>query len=165
MEKFGFIDGSSHKEQFVCESGQFCLLATILIRPICAEVTGMSNPVCWFEIYVDDVERAKAFYQDVFNAVLEDIETPDGSNIEMWAFGSDMESYGATGTIVKMPGMAAGGNSVIVYFSCEDCLNEEQKVVAAGGKVIQPKMSIGEHGRISLVSDTEGNIIGLHSTQ
>jgi predicted enzyme related to lactoylglutathione lyase len=28
----------------------------------------MNNPVGWFEIYVDDMPRAKAFYETVFGA-------------------------------------------------------------------------------------------------
>ena len=31
----------------------------------------ISNPVGWFEIYVDDMERAKSFYQKVFQRELE----------------------------------------------------------------------------------------------
>jgi len=51
----------------------------------------------------------------------------------------------------------------VVYFACEDCAVEEARVQRAGGHVIRPKMSIGQYGAISLVVDTEGNMIGLHS--
>jgi hypothetical protein len=40
---------------------------------------------------------------------------------------------------------------------------EEGRVVPAGGKVLRPKFSIGDFGFISLVIDSEGNPIGLHS--
>jgi predicted enzyme related to lactoylglutathione lyase len=40
---------------------------------------------------------------------------------------------------------------------------EEGRVAQAGGRVEKPKMSIGQYGAISLVVDTEGNMIGLHS--
>jgi predicted enzyme related to lactoylglutathione lyase len=33
----------------------------------------------------------------------------------------------------------------------------------AGGKILKSKMAIGEFGFISLIMDTEGNTIGLHS--
>ena len=62
-----------------------------------------------------------------------------------------------------MPGFPAGGNSVLIYFSCEDCANEESRVVPAGGRIQKEKFSIGEYGFISLVFDTEGNMFGLHS--
>ena len=62
-----------------------------------------------------------------------------------------------------MPGFEPGGNSVLVYFHCTDCAVEAQKVVQAGGKLMRPKMSIGQYGHIALAFDTEGNMIGLHS--
>jgi predicted enzyme related to lactoylglutathione lyase len=39
------------------------------------------------------------------------------------------------------------------------------KVEAAGGKVMMPKMSIGEHGNIAFIIDTEGNKVGVHSIE
>lgn len=62
-----------------------------------------------------------------------------------------------------MPGFAAGGNSTLIYFSCDDCAIEYSRIVAAGGEVQRPQMSIGDYGFITLGIDTEGNIFGLHS--
>jgi predicted enzyme related to lactoylglutathione lyase len=81
----------------------------------------------------------------------------------MKAFPSDMERYGATGALVKMNGVEAGHNSVLVYFACDDCALEESRVVAAGGIVERSKFSIGQYGFIALAVDTEGNRFGLHS--
>ena len=120
----------------------------------------MANPVGWFEIYVDDMERAKSFYEAVFGCELMNLNMPE---IEMWAFPMEMDGAGATGSLVKMEGVKAGGNSTLVYFSCEDCVVEEKSASENGGKVEREKFSIGEHGFISLVLDTEGNMIGLHS--
>jgi predicted enzyme related to lactoylglutathione lyase len=61
-------------------------------------------------------------------------------------------------------GVVAGGSNTLVYFSCEDCAVEESRVLEAGGKIEESKMSIGEYGYISLAIDTEGNMFGLHST-
>ncbi|MDE2429475.1 MAG: VOC family protein [Burkholderiales bacterium] len=121
-----------------------------------------NNPVGWFEIYVQDMPRAKAFYQTVFALELERLNTPD-SALEMWSFPMDPARWGAGGALVKMTGVPSGGNSTLVYFSCEDCALEESRVEKAGGRVERAKMSIGEYGFISLVCDTEGNMIGLHS--
>lgn len=123
------------------------------------------NPVGWFEIYVDDMARATTFYEAVLKTSLDELPDPtdDNSDLQMMSFPMDMESVGAPGALVKMQGVSAGGNSTIVYFACEDCAVEASRVAAAGGKVEKPKMSIGEYGFISLVIDTEGNMIGLHS--
>ncbi|ELQ2334584.1 VOC family protein [Vibrio vulnificus] len=123
------------------------------------------NPIGWFEIYVDDVERAKHFYQSVFQVTFEQMLDLTGTDIEMWFFPSDMESYGASGALVKMDGVSAGAGGTLVYFSCENCAVEQERARQHGGVVVQAKMAIGEYGFISLVQDSEGNMIGLHSMQ
>ena len=122
-----------------------------------------TNPVGWFEIYVADLPRAKAFYEAVFKKTLDKLPVPETGDLEMWAFPWAEGGPGAAGALVKMEGCPPGGNSTLVYFSCEDCATEESRVVPGGGKVCKPKMSIGQWGFISLVLDTEGNMIGLHS--
>ncbi len=122
----------------------------------------MQNPVGWFEIYVQDMPRAKKFYEAVLGVSFSPLESP---GIEMWAFQMDQSTYGSSGALVKMPGFPSGANSVLVYFHCTDCAVEEEKAVKAGGKLQKSKMSIGQYGFISLVIDTEGNMIGLHSMQ
>jgi predicted enzyme related to lactoylglutathione lyase len=122
----------------------------------------MTNAVNWFEIYVDDMNRAKAFYEKVFGVQLSKLDNPE---IEMLAFPSDQNSYGASGALVRMPGFDAGSNSVLVYFSCADCAVEAAKVVKFGGRLKKEKKPIGKYGYIALVFDTEGNMIGLHSMQ
>jgi hypothetical protein len=121
----------------------------------------MKNPVAWFEIYVDDMARAKAFYEAVFK--LELTTMMDSPEMTMLGFPSDQNSYGVSGALSRMPGFSAGRNSVLVYFSCEDCAVEADRAVKAGGKLEKSKTSIGEHGYFALVTDTEGNMIGLHS--
>ena len=121
------------------------------------------NPIGWFEIYVEDMERAKKFYGTVFQVTFEQIGGLGTPGFEMFAFPNAMEQYGAGGALVKMPGMSAGKNSILVYFSCDDCAIEESRVVTNGGRIEKSKFSIGEHGFISLLIDTEGNMIGLHS--
>ncbi len=121
------------------------------------------NPVGWFEIYVDDMERAKSFYGEMLGVSFEQLTDEAKVGVEMWGFPSNMEQYGASGALAKMKGVSAGGNSTMVYFSCQDCAVEESRVEGAGGKVVAQKFSIGEHGFISVVSDSEGNTTGLHS--
>jgi predicted enzyme related to lactoylglutathione lyase len=118
------------------------------------------NPVGWFEIYVDDMSRAKAFYESILQVKLERLNNPD---LELWGFPMAMERWGAGGALVKMEGFSAGGNSTLVYFNCDDCATEEARVPQAGGRVFKKKMSIGQYGFISLAIDTEGNMFGLHS--
>jgi predicted enzyme related to lactoylglutathione lyase len=127
-----------------------------------------SNPVVWFEIYVQDMERAKAFYEAVLAVKLEQMPAPtEEMNMEMWSFPADKDAakttYGACGMLVKMEGVPSGCGGTLVYFACEDCAVEAARAAENGGRIFKEKMSIGEHGFISLVYDTEGNMIGLHS--
>jgi len=118
------------------------------------------NPVAWFEIYVDDMPRAKGFYEQVLDVKLEKLDSPI---LELWAFPQSRSDYGASGALAKMPGVVAGGTSTVVYFSCTDCATEGARVAAAGGRILKEKFSIGKYGAIVLAYDTEGNLFGLHS--
>lgn len=123
------------------------------------------NPIVWFEIYVDDMARARKFYETVLSLELEDMETPDtvAADMKMVSFPMEMGGDGAAGALVKMAGFKAGGTSTIVYFRSEDCAIEEGKIENAGGEVFQSKQSIDEFGFMVLAKDSEGNMFGIHS--
>lgn len=125
------------------------------------------NPIVWFEIYVQDMARARHFYETVFECTLEPLAAPEGDTaepgMEMLGFPMAMDAPGAGGMLIKMDCPPSGGPGTLVYFACEDCAVEQDRVEAAGGKVFKPKFSIGQYGQCALVIDTEGNTIGLHS--
>jgi hypothetical protein len=119
-----------------------------------------NNPVIWFEIYVQNMERAKAFYEAVLQLKFERL---NGPGPEMWSFPMAMDRVGAGGALVKMDGVPSGPGGTLVYFTCADCAVEAARAPANGGKIVREKFSIGEYGFIALLTDTEGNMIGLHS--
>ncbi len=127
------------------------------------------NPVGWFEIYVTDMNRAKAFYEGTLQIKLEALPTADmgggGPSLEMWMFPGAMEqdNAGCSGALCKMEGCGPGGGGTLIYFSCEDCALEAGRVAAHGGAIYKEKFAIGEYGFIAIAADTEGNTIGLHS--
>jgi predicted enzyme related to lactoylglutathione lyase len=126
------------------------------------------NPVGWFEIYIQDMDRARKFYEEVFQVKLEDMADPtgaEGGDMKMVAFPMvyDGEAPGAGGALVQMEGFQSGGNSTIVYFSSFDGAVEAARVEAAGGRIFSPKSAIGEHGFIVLFYDPDGNMVGIHS--
>jgi uncharacterized protein len=127
----------------------------------------MKNPVNWFEIYVHDMKRAKSFYETVLNVQLENLqvssEMDDDASFQMMTFPFADNEPNASGALVKAADMESGGNSVVIYFTCDDCSTEESRVVKAGGKLLKVKFSIGEFGFCSICMDTEGNTFGLHS--
>jgi len=118
------------------------------------------NPVGWFEIYVQNLKRARSFYEKTFQVKLQPLPSPI---IKMLAFSGGPESYGCPGALVRMPGKESGGGGTLVYFSCADCAPVAARAVKAGGTIFKKKFSIGQYGFIALVFDTESNLIGLHS--
>ena len=121
------------------------------------------NIVGWFEIPVTDMQRAKAFYE----AVLEtEIKVMDMGGLIMGWFPMLPNKPGAPGALVRHPEFYFPSESkgVLVYLSCPDVQVCLDRVVAAGGSVLQPKKQISEdHGYMGLLIDSEGNRIALHS--
>ena len=121
------------------------------------------NLVTWFEIYVDDMHRAKAFYETVFNCQL--IEEKIDDTIEAFRFPGGMPGIGAMGALMKHPLRKPSKDGTIIYFHCEDCEGTSQKAKDNGGEIFRVKTSIGQDGFIAIIADSEGNVIGLHSFQ
>jgi uncharacterized protein len=121
-----------------------------------------TNAVGWFDIYVNDMERAVTFYEGVLKQKLEAMGDPTGET-QMMSFPGDMAAYGASGALVKSEHSSPGMGGTMLYFSVEDCSVEESRVVTAGGKIVRPKFSIGPFGWVSLCADTEGNMVGFNS--
>jgi uncharacterized protein len=126
--------------------------------------TAKRNPVGWFEIYVQDMNRARTFYEEVFQVTLEALPGPD-PDLEMWLFPPAMspENPGCGGALAKMKDKDSGTGGTIIYFSCEDCAEEASRVAAGGGQIHFDKMPIGEYGHIAMFLDPDGNMVGLHS--
>ena len=127
-----------------------------------------TNPVVHFEIYVQDMARARAFYENVLGTTLVRMPAPTPEmDLDMLFFPTDkdtgMNTYGSGGMLVRMEGMASGGGGTLVYFACEDCAVQAARAAEFGGRLCKEKTSIGEHGFFSLAQDSEGNMIGFHS--
>jgi len=120
--------------------------------------------VGWIEVPVRDMDRAKKFYEAVFNI---SISIHDLGGLLMGWFPNAQGKPGASGSLVKhemyTPSESAGP---LIYFSCKDVATELSRVEKAGGEILQQKTEIGGgHGFMALMKDTEGNRIALHSLQ
>lgn len=123
----------------------------------------MKNAINWFEIPVNDYERAKKFYSEVLGVEITDHHMPE-KNIKYGLFPHDMESMGVGGAIVQMDEMNPSMDGSTVYLNGGDDLGVPLgRVEAAGGQVIMPKMGIDENGFIAQFTDTEGNRVAFHS--
>lgn len=115
----------------------------------------------WFEISVSDMERAKTFYESVFNI---NINVMDFGGILMGWFPNISEGKGVTGALIQHESYSPSQEAALVYFMSEDVQNELDRVEAAGGKIYQQKTKISdEQGFMGVFIDSEGNRIALHS--
>lgn len=121
------------------------------------------NMVSWFEIPVNDMDRAKAFYEAIFEIKI-DIQDFGGTLMGWFPF--EENNAGAAGTLIKQESYVPSQEGTLVYFNCDDVANEISRVEAAGGKTVQSKTEISpEHGYMAIFIDTEGNRVALHSNK
>ena len=122
------------------------------------------NAVGWFEIPVNDMDRAIKFYETVFNLKL---SRNTLGPLDMAWFPWDEEKPGSPGSLVCLPEYyKPSQEGVLIYFSSHtgDLADELSRVEKAGGKILSPKKQISEeNGYMALLLDTEGNRIALHS--
>jgi predicted enzyme related to lactoylglutathione lyase len=125
----------------------------------------MDNAVNWFEIPATNIERAKTFYEAIFDIEMHSMNIGDG--LEMALFPTDQNGVG--GAIIKneewyKPSETHGP---LVYLNANPNLQIVlDKIEQAGGRVSVPKRLITEdHGYMAVIIDSEGNRIALHSME
>ena len=119
------------------------------------------NPVGWFEIPTTNLDRAQKFYEGVFGVKL---TRQHLAGAEMAWFPMGHQGYGATGTLIRIPGyFKPSHEGSLVYFSVPAINPALAKIKRRGGKTLMPKTSIGEHGFIAHFEDCEGNRVALHA--
>jgi predicted enzyme related to lactoylglutathione lyase len=121
------------------------------------------NAISWFEIPSTDLDRATQFYETIFGVVLTPMDTPD---IRLRIFPLEDTMTGVGGAVVDSKGFhkPSSTDGPLIYLNANpDVQNVLDKVEAAGGKILVPKMEIPGHGYMAVIIDTEGNRIALHS--
>lgn len=119
--------------------------------------------VGWFEIPVNDMDRAIAFYEKVFDCKLNKQVMGD---FQMGWFPWDENGKGAGGSLVyhKDFYQTSSMAGTLIYFSSEDCDIELNRVKDAGGEVqISKRLIAPDIGYMGVFLDSEGNRIAIHS--
>ena len=122
-----------------------------------------TNALNWFEISVADMDRAKKFYETVFDVKMEQMEM---MGMKMAMFPAENMNGKVSGGLVEGPMHKPSADGAKIYFNGNPDLDVALgKVEAAGGKVMMPKTQISpEIGYMAFFSDTEGNGVALHSS-
>jgi predicted enzyme related to lactoylglutathione lyase len=121
--------------------------------------------VVHFEIQADDLERAKAFYAEVFGWSFEDYGQFTGSTYWGIVTGPDDEP-GVNGGLLKRPVPAPaagqGTNAFVCTVSVTDYDHTETRILTHGGQVVLPKMALTGMAWQGYYLDPEGNTFGIH---
>jgi len=119
----------------------------------------MNNLIVWFEIPVNDLKRAMQFYSQVMQI---DLQVMEMGHLTMAFFPYSPGS--ASGALVAGSDNIPSEKGPLIYLNGGNDLEVPlSRVEKEGGKILQTKMSIGEHGYIAIFKDTEGNRIAFHS--
>jgi uncharacterized protein len=124
----------------------------------------MQHAISWFEIPATNIERAQKFYETIFGFTMTAIDMP---NMKMRMFPLDDPMNGIGGAIVDTGGFhkpSATDGPLIYLNGNPDLRHVLDKVEAAGGKILVPRMEISpEYGDMGVFMDSEGNRIALHN--
>jgi predicted enzyme related to lactoylglutathione lyase len=123
---------------------------------------GNKNWIAWFEIPVNDFDRAKEFYEAILKIEIQ--KAIDMENFKMGVF--PRKDVGG-GAICYGQWYKPSEDGVLIYLDANPDLNVVlNRVEEAGGKILQPKKLISpEHGHMALFSDSEGNRVALRSNE
>ncbi|MBN9654765.1 VOC family protein [Halobacillus litoralis] len=121
--------------------------------------------VVHFEVHVDDMERAKKFYGEVFEWKFEDWSEYAGMPYFGVVTGAE-DQLGINGALMQRQSAPPELNQAVNGFACtigvEDYDASEAKIMEHGGKVALPKYALPGMAWQGYYLDTEGNIFGLH---
>jgi predicted enzyme related to lactoylglutathione lyase len=125
----------------------------------------MKNPITHFEIPADNIERAKKFYEKIFDWKIEKYDDKD----EEYYFVMTTE-VGDDEWTPKEPGAINGGlvkrempDESFVNYVIVDSIDKTCKLIEKnGGKMVVQKTKMGEWGWWAVFKDTEGNVLGLY---
>src|SRR5437667_3149808 len=115
--------------------------------------------VVHFEIYTDDPEAVRPFYQDVFGWKFQKFE---GGPIEYWLVttGDDREPGINGGLTRPREGQSPGTLNTIGVSSLDQ---STKKIEQNGGKILVPKMAIPKIGWLAYAQDPACNVYGITS--
>jgi len=108
-----------------------------------------------FEINADDIQRAKEFYEKIFNWKIERWEGP----LEYWNISAGEEDEeGINGGLQKRENKDDG---IFNYVGVESVEKTLKKIKENGGEILKPKSPIPSVGYYAVFKDTEGNQLGI----
>jgi predicted enzyme related to lactoylglutathione lyase len=123
-----------------------------------SDLNSQHNRVVWVDIPVKDLARAMKFYAAVLGRPVNLVEMPG------MKFAVLDHEQGNGGCLVEKPAEVSSTGGILVYMNANGRIRAAAaEVEKNGGKIIEPIHSIGPHGFRTIVLDSEGNRLALHS--
>ncbi len=121
-----------------------------------------TNSLNWFEIPATDIDRAKKFYESIFQIEMIPMEM---EGMKMVSFPYDPGSGKAAGGLMQSPMHKPSQEGAVIYLNANpDMAPVLDRIEAAGGQIAMPKTEISpEIGHMAFFIDSEGNKVALHS--
>ena len=122
----------------------------------------MENQIVWVDIAVRDLARAVKFYSAILGNEVT-IEEACGCQFGLLPHA---KTNVAGCLFVDESGEHISDKGPLVYLNCDNRIDDAiAKVGEFGGKILEEKMSLGEHGARAVILDSEGNRMALHSNE
>ncbi len=121
----------------------------------------MKNAIQWFEIPVNDLERAKQFYSQLLAIEMQDFKM---EQLQMVLFPVEEGTVGGA-LCYHSEFYKPSHEGPLVYLNANPDMSPAlERLEGLGGQLIQPKTLIREDlGYMALIQDTEGNRVALMS--
>jgi predicted enzyme related to lactoylglutathione lyase len=122
------------------------------------------DPVYTFDLPVDDMERARKFYEKIFGWKIAPIIGSGGNYHSAITVVSDKNG------LSKVPGGINGGffqrgthglTRTFIEIKVQSIDDHLKKIEKAGGTTVLSRSPISDFGFFAIIKDTEGNILGL----
>ena len=122
-----------------------------------------ANALNWFEIPVEDIERAQEFYEGIFDFEMAPLQEMEG--MKMVGFPIDMASGKVSGALAESENHYPSEEGSVIYLNANpDIQLILDRIEDLGGEILMPKTQISpEIGFIAFFIDSEGNRVGLHA--
>jgi len=122
------------------------------------------NALNWFEIAVNDIARAKKFYETVFEIEMYQM---DMNGMLMAFFPTENMSTNVGGGLVQHEMYKPSTEGAVIYLNGNpDLAIPLGRVEEAGGKIVMPKTLINDEiGYMAFFIDSEGNKVAMHSNK
>jgi len=122
------------------------------------------NTLNWFEISVSDIDRARKFYETIFDIKM---EVSEMMGMIMAFFPAEPSKGKVSGALVQSDMHRPSADGAKIYLNGNPELNLVLgRIEMAGGKITLPKTHISDDiGHMAFFLDTEGNAVALHSNK